>query len=285
MLVVDVCTFNWWFKWQCRGHSRRNYSWYERGDRGAQLGWVCVTDKEKKTEVKQQQKQQKEKSGEGYRRVRPPASSWPSNRGESRGTGPTGATAAAAPGLWGSASGSCARWSNEWTSEGPETTWDWCPVDFEEERNRRKKRREGLGGRKEGKTEVKIGEDQERRWHTEKGGRDRGRQLKRCRRKRVTVTSAKSSASPNFKPDQTASSETQLFALCERLSWWGTTASVCDPASAPNNYSSTHLTAFMKMYTSYFGFSSGSGSFRPRPTGLFSASSAVTRWSSASTLP
>lgn len=40
---------------QCRGHSRRNYSWYERGDRGAQLGWVCVTDKEKKTEVKQQQ--------------------------------------------------------------------------------------------------------------------------------------------------------------------------------------------------------------------------------------
>lgn len=36
---------------------------------------------------------------------------------------------------------------------------------------------------------------------------------------------------------------------------------------------------------SYFGFSSGSGSFRPSPTGLFSASSAVTRWSSASTLP
>lgn len=28
---------------------------------------------------------------------------------------------------------------------------------------------------------------------------------------------------------------------------------------------------------SYFGFSSGSGSFRPSPTGLFSASSAVTR--------
>lgn len=35
----------------------------------------------------------------------------------------------------------------------------------------------------------------------------------------------------------------------------------------------------------YFGFSRGSGSFRPRPTGLFSASSSVTRWSSASTLP
>lgn len=36
---------------------------------------------------------------------------------------------------------------------------------------------------------------------------------------------------------------------------------------------------------SYFGFSSGSGSLRARPTGFFSASSAVTRWNSASTFP
>lgn len=35
----------------------------------------------------------------------------------------------------------------------------------------------------------------------------------------------------------------------------------------------------------YFGFSKGSGSLRARPTGLFSASSAVTRWNSASTFP
>lgn len=36
---------------------------------------------------------------------------------------------------------------------------------------------------------------------------------------------------------------------------------------------------------SYFGFSRGSGSLRPSPTGLFSASSPVSSWSSASTFP
>lgn len=35
----------------------------------------------------------------------------------------------------------------------------------------------------------------------------------------------------------------------------------------------------------YFGFGSGSGSLRARPTGFFSDSSAVTRWNSASTFP
>lgn len=38
-------------------------------------------------------------------------------------------------------------------------------------------------------------------------------------------------------------------------------------------------------HPSYLGFSSGSGSFRPSPTGLFSASSPVRRCSSASTFP
>lgn len=40
-----------------------------------------------------------------------------------------------------------------------------------------------------------------------------------------------------------------------------------------------------KQNSSYFGFGSGSGSLRARPTGYFSASSAVTRWNSASTFP
>lgn len=35
----------------------------------------------------------------------------------------------------------------------------------------------------------------------------------------------------------------------------------------------------------HLGFSKGSGSFRALPTGFFSASSAVTKWNSASTLP
>lgn len=35
----------------------------------------------------------------------------------------------------------------------------------------------------------------------------------------------------------------------------------------------------------HLGFSRGSGSFRPKPTGLFSASSTVSSWNSASTLP
>lgn len=35
----------------------------------------------------------------------------------------------------------------------------------------------------------------------------------------------------------------------------------------------------------HLGFSRGSGSFRPKPTGLFSASSRVSSWNSASTLP
>lgn len=46
-----------------------------------------------------------------------------------------------------------------------------------------------------------------------------------------------------------------------------------------------HQTGFIKFGFSYFGFGSGSGSFRALPTGFFSASSAVTRWNSASTLP
>lgn len=56
-----------------------------------------------------------------------------------------------------------------------------------------------------------------------------------------------------------------------------TKASVC-------SNSETKLCVF-KVFRTYLGFSSGSGSFRPNPTGLFSASSPVTRWSSASTLP
>lgn len=40
-----------------------------------------------------------------------------------------------------------------------------------------------------------------------------------------------------------------------------------------------------KPNNSYFGFGSGSGSLRARPTGYFSASSTVTRWNSASTFP
>lgn len=78
--------------------------------------------------------------GGGYQHFRPPESSWPGSQGLSRGRGPAWATAEAAPGPSGWASGSCARWSNEWTSEDSETTWDWCPGDFEERTQRREKK-------------------------------------------------------------------------------------------------------------------------------------------------
>lgn len=47
----------------------------------------------------------------------------------------------------------------------------------------------------------------------------------------------------------------------------------------------SQLSGLVEVHQSYLGFSSGSGSLRARPTGFFSASSAVTKWNSASTFP
>lgn len=50
-------------------------------------------------------------------------------------------------------------------------------------------------------------------------------------------------------------------------------------------FCSEEILSHSQFGVSYFGFGSGSGSLRARPTGFFSASSAVTRWNSASTFP
>ena len=88
--------------------------------------------------------------GGGYQRVRPPASSSPGSQGPSRGRGPAWAAAASAPGPWGSASGSCARWSNEWTSGESETTLDWCPGDFLTKEGAQEERNAGGGAKNRG---------------------------------------------------------------------------------------------------------------------------------------
>ena len=83
-------------------------------------------------------------------------------------------------------------------------------------------------------------------------------------------------------------SDTLLFALWERFTWTeDSIVEITRVAAWVFLHETDSMCVFNKynMSVSYFGFSSGSGSLRPRPTGLFSDSSAVTRWSSASTLP
>lgn len=57
------------------------------------------------------------------------------------------------------------------------------------------------------------------------------------------------------------------------------------PSSDWLNFFSKSTSVSFCLPASYFGFGSGSGSLRARPTGYFSASSAETRWNSASTFP